>query len=87
MAFSCEVDMGGKKVPAVWSEALKILQKNYANFLVISAFADVMHYKIGISGIYTEKFILLCLISDQGRKILRDGMVGISLIEPLGFLV
>ena len=64
-------------MPAVWSEALKILQKNYANFLVISAFADVMHYKIGISGIYTEKFILLCLISDQGRKILRDGMVGI----------
>lgn len=48
MAFLCEVDMGGKKVPAVWSEALKILQKNYANSLVISAFADVMHYKIMI---------------------------------------
>ena len=41
--LSC-VDMGGKKVPAVWSEALKILQKNYANSLVISAFADVMQY-------------------------------------------
>ena len=35
-------------MPAVWSEALKILQKNYANSLVISAFADVMHYKIMI---------------------------------------
>ena len=48
MAFLCEVDMGGETVPAVWSEALKILQKNYANYVVISAFADVMHYKIMI---------------------------------------
>lgn len=32
---------------------------------------------IGISGIYTEKIILFCLISDQGRKKSRDGMVGI----------
>lgn len=48
MAFLCDVDMGGEKVPAVWSEALKILEKNYANSLVISAFANVMHYKIMI---------------------------------------
>ena len=48
MAFLCDVDMGGKKVPAVWSEALEILKKNYANSLVISAFADVMHHKIMI---------------------------------------
>ena len=48
MAFLCDVNMGGEKVPAVWSEALKILEKSYANFLVISAFANVMHYKIMI---------------------------------------
>ena len=35
-------------MPAVWSEALKILEKNYANSLVISAFANMMHYKIMI---------------------------------------
>ena len=48
MAFLGDVDMGGEKVPAVWSEALKILEKNYANSLVISAFANLMHYKIMI---------------------------------------
>ncbi|KAJ7381965.1 hypothetical protein OS493_037986, partial [Desmophyllum pertusum] len=31
LAFLCEVDLGGQKVPATWSVALKILQKNYAN--------------------------------------------------------
>ena len=32
----------------------------------------------GISGIYTEKLILLCSISDtQGKTKSRDGMVGI----------
>ena len=39
-------------MPAVWSEALEILKKNYANSLVISAFADVMHYKIMIITVY-----------------------------------
>ena len=73
MAFLCEVDMGGKKVPPVWSEALKILQKNYANSLVISAFADVMHYKIMIITVHGVNcchvmFHIVCLYCFQKTK-------------------
>lgn len=52
--LSCVTYMGGEKVPAVWSEALKILEKNYANSLVISAFANVMHYKIMIITVHGD---------------------------------
>lgn len=46
LGFLCDVDMGEKEVPATWSDALTALKNNYANSLVISALADVLHYKI-----------------------------------------
>ena len=48
LGFLCDVDMGKKEVPATWSDALAALKNNYANSLVISALADVLHYKIFI---------------------------------------
>lgn len=48
MGFLCDVDMGGEKVPATWSEALTILKRNYANSVVITALADVLRYEIMI---------------------------------------
>lgn len=46
LAFLCEVDLGGKEVPPTWSEAVKMLRNNYANSVVISAFAEIMHYSL-----------------------------------------
>ena len=62
MAFLCEVDLGGQKVPATWSVALKILQKNYANSVVISALADVKHYKIIIITVHGVNCVVCILM-------------------------
>lgn len=40
--------MGGRQVLGTWSEALEILQNNYANLLVMQALADGSHYKLVI---------------------------------------
>ena len=45
-------------MPGAWSEALKILRKNHANSVVISAFADVMHYTVVIITVHGVNYCL-----------------------------
>ena len=45
-------------MPGAWSEALKILRKNYANSVVISAFADAMHYTVVIITVHGVNYCL-----------------------------
>ena len=51
--------MGGRQVPRTWSEALEILQNNYANSLVIQALADALHYKLVIITVHGVNYLIL----------------------------
>lgn len=59
LAFLCETDMGGRQVQRTWSEALEILQNNYANSLVIQALADALHYKLVIITVHEVNYLIL----------------------------
>ena len=59
LAFLCETDMGGRQVPRTWSEALEILQNNYANSLLIQALADALHYKLVIITVHGVNYLIL----------------------------
>ena len=51
--------MGGRQVPRTWSEALEILQNDYANSLVIQALADALHYKLVIITVHGVNYQIL----------------------------
>ena len=59
LAFLRETDMGGRQVPRTWSEALEILQNNYANSLVIQALADALHSKLVIITVHGVNYLIL----------------------------
>ena len=60
--------LGGRQVPGTWSEALEILQNNYANSLVIQALADALHYKLVIITVHGVNYLILLLYLKQYKS-------------------
>ena len=56
MSFLCEVDIGNRRVPSKWSEALTLLKDDYANSMIIKAFAEVMNQDIVIVTVHGVSF-------------------------------
>lgn len=69
LAFLCETDMGGRQVLGTWSEALEILQNNYANSHVMQALADASHYKLVIITVHGVNYLILLLYLQQYNPI------------------
>ena len=63
LMFLCEIDLSSE-VPSSWMAALDMLQKNYANELVVSTCAEVMRKDIVIVTVHGVSINLLnaCLI-------------------------
>ena len=76
LAFLCETDLGGRQVPpGTWSEALEILQNNYANSLVIQALADALHYKLVIITVHGVNKLILLLYLRQYKTYRAEAVV------------
>lgn len=69
LAFLCETDMGGRQVLGTWSEALEILQNNYANLLVMQALGDASHYRLFILTVHGVNYLILLLYLQQYNPI------------------
>lgn len=46
--FLCSLDIGGERVPKLWSEALKLLKHSYANAMVIRSVPEILNHKVVI---------------------------------------
>jgi hypothetical protein len=62
MEFICDEDIGHVKKPSSWIDALALLEKDYANSLVVRALAEVMGRNILIVTANGVSFISCSLV-------------------------
>lgn len=67
----CKEDFGDKKKPIQWEEAIKILQSEFTNNLVIQAFLDVMYQEVVVLTVHRLRgFVIIVILPLQQPPLL-----------------
>ena len=69
MDFICDVDIGRVEKPSSWSDALALLKDNWANSMVVRAFAECFQRRVRIvraSGV-SGNILCLFVVSDYNQ--------------------